>query len=159
MVKYPPANTEDIRDAGSIPRLRRCPGEGNGNPFQNSCLANPMDRGAWWATVHGVAKSRTWLSDFTHKNTYFVAQITPTVPWKALSVDLHVFSNNPYIVNFFWEFSCYLALQDVLELSCIFPTPETRIISFYKKHWFLSLENAFRDKDLGTRCIIICAHV
>ena len=41
------------------------PGEGNGNPLQYSCLENPMDRGAWWATVHGVAKSRTRLSDFT----------------------------------------------------------------------------------------------
>ena len=41
------------------------PGEGKGNPLQYSCLENPMDRGAWWATVHGVAKSRTRLSDFT----------------------------------------------------------------------------------------------
>ena len=41
------------------------PGEGNGNPFHYSCLENPMDRGAWWATVHGIAKSRTRLSDFT----------------------------------------------------------------------------------------------
>ena len=40
-------------------------GEGNGNPLQYSCLENPMGRGAWWATVHGVAKSRTGLSDFT----------------------------------------------------------------------------------------------
>ena len=40
-------------------------GEGNGNPLQYSCLENPMDRGAWWAVVHGVAKSRTRLSDFT----------------------------------------------------------------------------------------------
>ena len=40
-----------------------CIGEGNGNPLQYSCLENPMDRGAWWATVHGVAKSQTWLSE------------------------------------------------------------------------------------------------
>ena len=52
-------------DLGSIPGSRRSPGEGNGNPLQYSCLENPMDRGAWWATVHGVAKSRTRLSDFT----------------------------------------------------------------------------------------------
>ena len=57
MVKYSPANTGDIKDAGSIPGLRRSPGEGNGNPLQNSCLGNPMDRGAWWATIHGVAES------------------------------------------------------------------------------------------------------
>ena len=52
-------------DLGSIPGSGRSPGEGNGNPLQYSCLENPMDRGAWRAIVHGVAKSRTWLSDFT----------------------------------------------------------------------------------------------
>ena len=46
-------------DMGSIPGLGRSPGEGNGNPLQSSCLGNPMDRGTWWATVHGVAKSQT----------------------------------------------------------------------------------------------------
>ena len=56
MVKNPPANAGDIRDTGSIPGLGRFPGEGNGNPLQYSCLGNPMDRGAWWAAVHGVAK-------------------------------------------------------------------------------------------------------
>ena len=53
-------------DLGSIPGLGRSPGEENGNPLQYSCLENPMDRGAWWATAHGVAKSWTRLSDFTH---------------------------------------------------------------------------------------------
>ena len=52
-------------DLGSIPGSRRSPGEGNGNPLKYSCLENPMDRGAWWATVHGVTKSRTRLSIFT----------------------------------------------------------------------------------------------
>ena len=50
-------------DLGSIPGLGRSPGERNGNPLQYSWLENPMDGGAWWATVHGVAKSWTWLSD------------------------------------------------------------------------------------------------
>ena len=50
-------------DLGSIPRLGRSPGEGNGSPLQDSCLENPIDRGAWWATVHGIAKSQIWLSD------------------------------------------------------------------------------------------------
>ena len=53
VIKNPPANAGD---AGSIPGSGRCPGEGNGNPLQYSCLGNPMDRGAWEATVHGVAK-------------------------------------------------------------------------------------------------------
>ena len=52
-------------DLGSIPGSGRSPGEGNGNPFQYSCLENPMDRGTCWVTVCGVAKSRTRLSDFT----------------------------------------------------------------------------------------------
>ena len=51
-------------DLGSIPGSGRFPGEGNGNPFQYSGLENPMDRGAGWATVHGVAKSPTQLSNF-----------------------------------------------------------------------------------------------
>ena len=50
-------------DLGSIPGLGRSPGEGNGNPLQYSCLEDSMDRGAWRAVVHGVAKSRTWLSN------------------------------------------------------------------------------------------------
>ena len=52
-------------DLGLIPGLGRSPGEGNGTPLQYSCMENPMDRGAWWATVHGVTKSQTPLSDFT----------------------------------------------------------------------------------------------
>ena len=52
-------------DPGSIPGSGRFPGEGNGNPLQFSFLENPMDRGAWQATVHRVAKSRTRVSDFT----------------------------------------------------------------------------------------------
>ena len=52
-------------DLGSIPGSGRSPGEGNGNPLQYSCLKNPMDGGSWQATVHGVTKSRTRLSDFT----------------------------------------------------------------------------------------------
>ena len=55
----------NVGDLGSIPGLGKSPGEGNGNPFQYSCLENPMDGGAWWATVHVVANSRTRLSDFT----------------------------------------------------------------------------------------------
>ena len=53
-------------DLGSIPGLGRSPGEGNGNPFQYFCLENPMDREAWWATVHGVTKSWTRLNDLTY---------------------------------------------------------------------------------------------
>ena len=61
LVKNLPACVGDVRDAGSIPGSERSPGGGNGNPLQYSCLGNPMDRGAWWATVHRVAKSQTRL--------------------------------------------------------------------------------------------------
>ena len=56
MVNNPPANAGDVRDPGSVPGSGGCPGEGNGNPLQYSCLGNFMNRGAWWATVYGVTK-------------------------------------------------------------------------------------------------------
>ena len=60
VVKNPPVNAGDL---GSIPRLGRPPGEGIGNPLQYSCLGKPMDRGAWWATDCGAAKSQMWLNE------------------------------------------------------------------------------------------------
>ena len=60
------ASACNVGDPGSIPGLGRSPGEGNSNLLQYSCLENPTDGGAWQATVHGVAKSRTRLSDFTY---------------------------------------------------------------------------------------------
>ena len=59
-------SASNVGDLSLIPGSGRSPGEGNGNPLQCSCLENPMDGGAWWATVHGVAKSRTRLSDLTN---------------------------------------------------------------------------------------------
>ena len=63
-------------DLGLIPELGRSPGEGNGNPFQYSCLEKPMDRAAWWATVHGVTKSWTQLR--TNTFTFF-----PVPDWQV----------------------------------------------------------------------------
>ena len=60
MVKNLPASAGDV---SSIPGSEKSPGEGNGNPLQYSCLENPMDRGAWWAIVHGVTKSCTGFGD------------------------------------------------------------------------------------------------
>ena len=62
--------TVNAGDPGSIPRLGRSLGEGNGNPLQYACLENFMDGGAWWAAVHGISKSWTPLSDFTFTFTY-----------------------------------------------------------------------------------------
>ena len=58
MVKNLPANAGDIRDAGLILGLGRSPGEGKGNPLQNSCLENSVGKGAWWATVYGSQRVR-----------------------------------------------------------------------------------------------------
>ena len=65
VVEKSPANAGDTGDTGSIPGLGRSPGEGNGNPLRYSCLENPVDRGAWWATVHEGPKSQTQLSRHT----------------------------------------------------------------------------------------------
>ena len=79
MVKNQPANAGDARDAGFIPGLERSPGEGNGNPLQYSYLENSMDRGAWWATVHGV----TWVghdwATITHSHHPWIYSILPTI--------------------------------------------------------------------------------
>ena len=66
MVKNLPASAGDTGDLGSVPGLRRSSGGGDGNPFQYSCLGNPMDRGAWQATVHRVTKSQIQLSMHVH---------------------------------------------------------------------------------------------
>ena len=63
------ASAYNAGDLGSIPGSGRSPGDGSGNPLQYLCLENPMDQGAWWATVHGVAKSQTRLSDFISLHT------------------------------------------------------------------------------------------
>ena len=64
------ASAYSAGDLGSIPGSGRSPGEGNSNPLQYSCLENPMDRGAWWTTVHGVTESRTRLSDSTFQTVF-----------------------------------------------------------------------------------------
>ena len=83
-VKNPPANPGDVRVAGLIPGLGRSPGGGQGNPLQYSCLENPMDRGAWEATAHGVTKSQTRLSTFTQSflswNTFPKKTDSPSLP-------------------------------------------------------------------------------
>ena len=65
VVKNLPASAGDLRDVGSIPESGRWPGGGRGNPLQCSCLENPVDRGAWRATVHGMAQSWTRLKQLT----------------------------------------------------------------------------------------------
>ena len=90
--KEPACNVED---PGLIPGSGRPPGEGNGNPLQYSCLENPMDRGAWWATVHGVAKSWAQLSDNTHTSLLLNASY-PRGDLNCLMKDVHFISFSPY---------------------------------------------------------------
>ena len=86
-VKNSPASAGDT---GLILGLGGSPGRGNGNPLQYSCPENPMDRGAWWATVHGVTKSQTWPSDWacTHALSTHAPQLSyplkPGSPWVVL---------------------------------------------------------------------------
>ena len=93
-----PAKARDVRDACLIPGLARPPGGGHGNPLQYSCLENPMDRGAWQATVHGVAKNQTGLEALStqahilQKDPPFSSDVKGThetqkvtVPWSRVS--------------------------------------------------------------------------
>ena len=86
MVKNPAANAGD---AGWIPGLGRSPGRGNGNPLQYSCWENSMVRGAWQATVHGIAKSQMQLNTQTHmvNYTYPLTFIYTSIKKKAAIVD------------------------------------------------------------------------
>ena len=70
MVRNPPASAGAARNSGWIPGSGRVPGEGNDDPLQYSCLGNPMDRGAWWATVHRVAQSPTRRNERTYVRCY-----------------------------------------------------------------------------------------
>ena len=74
VVKNPPASAGDARDVGSIPGWGRCPGEGNSNPLQYSCLENPTDRGSWRPTVHGVARVR---HDWVHMHISNLSMVLP----------------------------------------------------------------------------------
>ena len=83
-VKNLPANAGDPGDVDLIPGWERFPGEGNGNPLQYSCLESPMDRGSWWATVHGAAKSWTRLNNYTLYIYILFFPILPLLPYRAV---------------------------------------------------------------------------
>ena len=83
VVKNLPANEGDTGDTDLIPGLGKSPGGGNGNPLQHSCLGYPMDRGAWTATVHGVPKSQTQLSNWAHTHIH-----CSRVTWKTRTSEL-----------------------------------------------------------------------
>ena len=81
-VTYPPASTEDTGNASSIPGSEKHPGGGHGNPLQYSSLENPMDRGAWWAKVHGITKELD-KTEHEHKNPFTInSYVTLIEPFK-----------------------------------------------------------------------------
>ena len=119
------ASAYNAGDPGSIPKSGRSPGERNGNPLQYSCLENPTDGGAWWATFHGVIKSQTWLSD----STFFSLS-----PWSVillLVLKMHGGWLRP-------EFSC----------SAVWSLINYLIFSLVKREhwnkWYCQLSNSWR---------------
>ena len=106
VVKNLHANAGDIRDAGSIPALERSPGRGHGNRCQHFFLENPMDRGAWRATVHGVAKSQIRLKQLsTHIHVLFRKRFSLFAFAVVPLVDLVSFCNKMCICCSFYQLS------------------------------------------------------
>ena len=126
LVKNLPANAGDSRGRGLIPGLGKSPGVGNGNPLQYACLEDFMDRGAWWATGHGVAESRTQLSTSlvvrccpptTYSTAFFLSSRSP------FSTSLQLY-NSVFWCDFFPLTSTRLK----------YPSPATHIIQVYSQY-------------------------
>ena len=102
VVKNPPFNVGDLRDMGLVSGLGRSPGGGHGNPLQYSCLENPMDRGAWRATVHSVAKSWTQLKWLSMDPLSFLSFLGIfNVSWQE---GMSWTGKIPYLLNLNWEY-------------------------------------------------------
>ena len=99
VVKNPPVNAGDPRDTGLISGSERSPGGGHGNPLQYSCLEHPMDRGAWQATVHGVAESQTGLKQFSVQATTITRLVLIDL---CLQIDAAY--GNAYLLHVFDQF-------------------------------------------------------
>ena len=102
VIEKTPTNVGDMWDMGSIPVLGRCPGGVHGNPLQYSCLEDPMSRGAWWATVHRVTKSQTWLTCLS-------------MHFGALHACWWVTCITSIFIIIFWDRSCYMHFIDGTE--------------------------------------------
>ena len=113
MVKNPPANAGDARDAGLIPGSGRSPGGGHENPHQCSCLENPTDRGAWRAVVHGVAKSRIRLSHSTHIhiNLIYDTVLISGIQLKVIQIHTHTHTHK---YNIFFRFFTIISYYKIL---------------------------------------------
>ena len=92
------------------------PGEGNGNPLQYSCMKNPMDRGTWWATVHGITKSQTWLTDWAHTHTHtYTHTLKRQCLLCSLGIQSSLYENKPGL--YYW-------MKDSLELQWVISAEE-----------------------------------
>ena len=137
VVNNSPANAGDIRGVGSVPGLGRSPGGGHGRPLQYSCLENPMDRGAWWATVLRPAKSCFWLKPLSTLTLGFVYSFSNCFRHK--------------IRLLMWEFSCFLKLGCIarnLSLRNAFTAShmfQICIFSFFSRYFFNFLFEFFSD--------------
>ena len=126
---YKPGATEDT---SSIPGSGGSPGEGNGNPLQYSCLGNPMDRGAWWATAHGVTKSQTWLSNWTH--THIISKLDGMTTWQLkINRRAKIISKRNQIRELINEFS----KARVHKVSSLLKMPSSRVRKFPSVHSLL----------------------
>ena len=111
VVKNLPDNAGDVRYRGSIPGLGSSPGEGNGNPLQCACLENSMDRVTWQALVHGVAKTRTWLSDLAQHIDHIIEYdmiflfLCLTSLSMKISTSIHAAAND--IISFFYGWATF----------------------------------------------------
>ena len=143
-VENPPASAGETRDVGSVPGLGRSPGGGNGNPLQCYCLGSPMDRGAWWASVHGVAKSQTLLSNWAHGDVMVIPWSDShktdrlILPFKNFLFTLSLACQSIFswwldIIFFFEHGWCYLSLErgSVFLLLGIKETTKNFSLSWY----------------------------
>ena len=132
MEKNPPANAGHIRDMGSIPRSGRSLGGRHGNPIQYLCLENPMDRGAWRATVHRVAKSQTRIKQFSINSTS----------------DNHLIGKRFFVSISMWGSHCYYfkSRQDVTHPSAQ---------KYYESKSFMIIDAKFLSKMLSKSNLIV----
>ena len=112
------ASACNVGDLASIPGSGRSPGGGNGNPLQHSCLENPMARGAWQATVHGVANSRTWLSDFSFSYQILVDRICVALFWAFDSVPLVYLSFDGNTILLWRSYVCLCSAAQSCLILC-----------------------------------------
>ena len=121
--------------AGSIPGSGRSTGGWNGNPLQDSCLGNPMDRGGWWATVHGITKSQTWLSDLTNKKPY----VCNHIPGKMYIEDSSTLEVSFSAHNSFTDNHCFLNSVTIIWLYLFLNFIKMELSRIYSCVWYLSL--------------------